>query len=181
MGCGRGAVLLATAKRLPNGKAVGVDLWRADQTDNSPAATERNAEIEGVADRIELHTADMTALPFEDNTFDVIVSSWPSTTSLATTAGVMRSTKRSASSNPAVASPSPTSGKPNSMPTICERAAGSRSNAEASDGGCGTAARGFRRTLSPRRSRDESSGNFRLTLCLTGHLVVKRRPSGRLL
>jgi arsenite methyltransferase len=75
MGCGRGAVLLATAKRLPNGKAVGVDLWQADQTDNSPAATERNAEIEGVADRIELHTADMTALPFDANTFDVIVSS----------------------------------------------------------------------------------------------------------
>ena len=75
MGCGRGAVLLATAKRLPNGKAVGVDIWQADQTDNSPSATLANAEIEGVKDRIELHTADMTALPFADNSFDVIVSS----------------------------------------------------------------------------------------------------------
>jgi arsenite methyltransferase len=74
MGCGRGAVLLATAKRLPNGKAVGVDLWQADQTDNSPSATLANAEVEGVKDRIELHTADMTALPFDDNSFDVIVS-----------------------------------------------------------------------------------------------------------
>jgi arsenite methyltransferase len=75
MGCGRGAVLLAAAKRLPEGKAVGVDLWQADQTDNSPSATLANAEIEGVKDRIELHTADMTALPFDDNSFDVIVSS----------------------------------------------------------------------------------------------------------
>jgi arsenite methyltransferase len=75
MGCGRGAVLLAAAKRLPNGKAIGVDLWQADQTDNSPSATLANAKLENLADRIELHTADMTALPFDDNSVDVIVSS----------------------------------------------------------------------------------------------------------
>jgi arsenite methyltransferase len=75
MGCGRGAVLLATAKRLPRGRAIGVDLWQADQTDNSPSATLTNAKLENVADRIELHTADMTALPLDDNSVDVIVSS----------------------------------------------------------------------------------------------------------
>jgi arsenite methyltransferase len=75
MGCGRGAVLLAAAKRLPRGRAIGVDLWQADQTDNSPSATLTNAKLEDVADRIELHTADMTALPFDDNSVDVIVSS----------------------------------------------------------------------------------------------------------
>ena len=75
MGCGRGAVLLAAAKRLPKGRAIGVDLWQADQTDNSPSATLANAKLENVADRIELHTADMTALPFDDNSVDVIVSS----------------------------------------------------------------------------------------------------------
>ncbi|WP_414687430.1 class I SAM-dependent methyltransferase [Mycobacterium sp.] len=75
MGCGRGAVLLAAAKRLPRGRAIGVDLWHADQTDNSPSATLANAKLENVADRIELHTADMTALPFDDNNVDVIVSS----------------------------------------------------------------------------------------------------------
>jgi arsenite methyltransferase len=75
MGCGRGAVLLAAAKRLPRGRAIGVDLWQADQTDNSPSATLANAKLENVADRIELHTADMTALPFDDNSVDVIVSS----------------------------------------------------------------------------------------------------------
>ncbi|OBI49744.1 methyltransferase [Mycobacterium kyorinense] len=75
MGCGRGAVLLATAKRLPRGRAIGIDLWRPDQTDNSPSATLKNADLENVGDRIEVRTADMTALPFDDNSFDVIVSS----------------------------------------------------------------------------------------------------------
>src|SRR5262249_31145214 len=73
--CGRGAVLLMTAKRLTTGRAVGVDLWRrGDQSGNAAAATLRNAAAEGVADRIELHTADMTALPFDDDTFDIVVS-----------------------------------------------------------------------------------------------------------
>jgi arsenite methyltransferase len=74
LGCGRGAVLLAVAKRLPAGRAIGVDLWRADQTDNSQRATLTNAALEGVSDRIELHTADMTALPLADNSVDAVVS-----------------------------------------------------------------------------------------------------------
>jgi arsenite methyltransferase len=75
LGCGRGAVLLTAAKLLPNGRAIGVDLWRADQTDNSPQNTLANAELEGVADRVEVHTGDITNLPFDDNSVDVIVSS----------------------------------------------------------------------------------------------------------
>ena len=77
MGCGRGAVLLMAAQHLTTGRAVGVDLWRSvDQSGNSSEATQRNAVAEGVADRVELHTGDMTALPFEDNSFDVVVSSF---------------------------------------------------------------------------------------------------------
>jgi arsenite methyltransferase len=75
MGCGRGAVLLAAAKRLPHGRAIGVDLWRPDQTENSQDGTLANAALEGVTDRVELHTADMTALPLADGSVDVIVSS----------------------------------------------------------------------------------------------------------
>ena len=76
LGCGRGAVLLMAAQHLTTGRAVGVDLWRSvDQSGNSPEATRRNAIAEGVADRVELHTGDMTALPFEDDSFDVVVSS----------------------------------------------------------------------------------------------------------
>jgi arsenite methyltransferase len=75
LGCGRGAVLLATAKLLPHGRAIGVDIWRADQTGNSQQNTLGNAELEGVADRVEVRTADITDLPFDDNSVDVIVSS----------------------------------------------------------------------------------------------------------
>src|SRR5262249_13541653 len=76
LGCGRGAVLLMAAQYLTTGRAVGVDLWRSvDQSGNSLEATRRNAIAEGVADRVELHTGDMTALPFEDNSFDLVLSS----------------------------------------------------------------------------------------------------------
>jgi len=76
IGCGRGAVLLMAAEHLTTGRAVGVDLWkRKDQSGNSADAARRNAAAEHVADRVELHTADMTALPFENDSFDLVVSS----------------------------------------------------------------------------------------------------------
>jgi arsenite methyltransferase len=75
LGCGRGAVLLSAAKRLPRGRAIGVDLWRADQTDNSAEATLANAALESVADRVDVRTADMTALPLADESVDAVVSS----------------------------------------------------------------------------------------------------------
>lgn len=75
VGCGRGAVLIAAAQRLPHGRAEGVDLWRSvDQSGNDPARTTENARACGVADRIRLHTADMTRLPFPDASFDVVTS-----------------------------------------------------------------------------------------------------------
>jgi arsenite methyltransferase len=76
IGCGRGAVLLMAAKRLPRGRAVGVDLWSTtDQSGNAEHVTRRNAALEGVAERVELHTADMRQLPFDEGSFDVVVSS----------------------------------------------------------------------------------------------------------
>lgn len=75
LGCGRGAVLLTAAKLVPQGSAVGVDIWRADQTGNSMRATLANADAEGVADRVELHTRDMADLQFPEASFDLVVSS----------------------------------------------------------------------------------------------------------
>ena len=76
VGCGRGAVLLLAAKRLSSGRATGIDLWQAkDQSGNALEATQRNAVVEGVSERVDLHTGDMRRLPFGDATFDVIVSS----------------------------------------------------------------------------------------------------------
>lgn len=76
IGCGRGAVLLMAAKRLPRGQAVGIDHWSSkDQSGNAESVTRRNAELEGVSGRVELHTADMRRLSFADGSFDVVVSS----------------------------------------------------------------------------------------------------------
>jgi SAM-dependent methyltransferase len=74
LGCGRGAVLIAAARRLPNGRAIGVDLWSFDQSGNRPEATLANAAAAGVADRVEVRSADMTSLPFPDDSFDVVTS-----------------------------------------------------------------------------------------------------------
>jgi arsenite methyltransferase len=76
MGCGRGAILTAVAKKLRTGRVTGVDLWSThDQSGNSADVTMRNASLEGVSDRIDIETGDMRALPFPDRTFDVVVSS----------------------------------------------------------------------------------------------------------
>jgi arsenite methyltransferase len=76
IGCGRGAVLLLAAERLPNGRAAGADIWLSrDQSGNSRASTERNALLEGVSERVDLVHADARDLPFDPATFDVVVSS----------------------------------------------------------------------------------------------------------
>ena len=76
VGCGRGLLLVGAAKRLRTGRAVGVDIWQSkDQSGNHPEATYENARIEGVANRVEVKSGDARQLPFEDSTFDVVVSS----------------------------------------------------------------------------------------------------------
>ena len=76
MGCGRGAVLTAVARRLTTGRVTGVDIWSTtDQSGNAKDVTLRNASFEGVSDRVHIETADMRALPFADATFDLVVSS----------------------------------------------------------------------------------------------------------
>jgi ubiquinone/menaquinone biosynthesis C-methylase UbiE len=76
IGCGRGLLLTAAARRLKTGKAIGIDLWQtADQSGNDPETTLKNARMEGVSDRVEVKTGDMRSLPFPDNSVDVIVSS----------------------------------------------------------------------------------------------------------
>ncbi len=80
VGCGRGLMVIGAAKRLQKamgGDAVGIDLWRAeDQADNTPDAARRNAELEGVSDRVRIDTGDARTLPYEDSSFDVVLSHW---------------------------------------------------------------------------------------------------------
>lgn len=76
MGCGRGAVLTAVAGRLTTGRVTGIDIWSTkDQSGNARETTLRNASLEGVADRVQIDTGDMRALPYPDATFDLVVSS----------------------------------------------------------------------------------------------------------
>jgi SAM-dependent methyltransferase len=76
MGCGRGAVTVALALRLPEGHVTGIDLWRnIDQSGNNTAATEANLRLNGVEGLVSLETADMTNLPFQSGTFDIVTAS----------------------------------------------------------------------------------------------------------
>jgi SAM-dependent methyltransferase len=74
LGCGRGAVLLLAA-----GHLTGRSGWTFGGAGTSRATRPRlpgaMPSPRGVANRVELHTADRTALPFEDGSFDVVVSS----------------------------------------------------------------------------------------------------------
>ena len=75
VGCGHGLLLIAAAKLLPRGHAVGIDLWSQwEQSDNSREATLRNAALEGVAERVGVHDGDMRKLPFADRSFDATVA-----------------------------------------------------------------------------------------------------------
>jgi ubiquinone/menaquinone biosynthesis C-methylase UbiE len=75
-GCGRGLLLIGVAKRLSTGTAIGVDNWRkGDQSGNSPEVTLENARAEGVEGRVEIRDGDLRDLPFEDGSFDVVLSS----------------------------------------------------------------------------------------------------------
>lgn len=77
VGCGHGLMLLGAAKKLTTGRAVGIDLWqKEDQAGNSREATLENAAREGVAQRVDLVDGDARQMPFEDKSFDAILSSW---------------------------------------------------------------------------------------------------------
>lgn len=76
VGCGRGLLLLETARQLPRGHAFGIDLWNTrDQSGNAREATLTNARIAGVADRVTVESCDMRQLPYADARFDAIESS----------------------------------------------------------------------------------------------------------
>jgi arsenite methyltransferase len=77
VGCGRGLLTVAAAHRVPNGSAVGVDVWIPTAiTGNTADSVLQNARIEGVDDRVEVTRGDARELPFPDASFDVVVSNF---------------------------------------------------------------------------------------------------------
>jgi SAM-dependent methyltransferase len=75
VGTGRGLLLIGAAKRIPRGKATGIDIWSAkDLSANAMEATLANADLEGVRERVELATEDASRMTLPDSSFDVVVS-----------------------------------------------------------------------------------------------------------
>jgi SAM-dependent methyltransferase len=68
VGCGLGLFAIGAAKRLKTGRVTGVDIQPAD-------AARENAKLEGVTDKIRIETADSLKLPFQNDSFDVVLSS----------------------------------------------------------------------------------------------------------
>ena len=76
VGCGRGLLAIGAAKRLKNGKVIGIDVWNPfDLSGNSSDAAKANAKIEGVAEKVRIETGDAQKLVYPDNHYDVVVSS----------------------------------------------------------------------------------------------------------
>lgn len=75
VGCGRGLLTVAAARRVPGGSVTAIDKWQAkDLSGNAPDALLANAAAAGVADRVTVETGDACALPFPDADFDVVGS-----------------------------------------------------------------------------------------------------------
>jgi arsenite methyltransferase len=76
VGCGKGLMLIGAAQRLTTGQATGIDIWNTqDLAGNHPAATLRNAQVLGVAAKVQVTSADARDLPFPDQTFHITLSS----------------------------------------------------------------------------------------------------------
>lgn len=73
IGTGSGSLIIKLAKAFPKSSFTGIDYWGKDW-EYSKELCRKNAEIEGVSDRIEFLKASAAKLPFKDDEFDTIVS-----------------------------------------------------------------------------------------------------------
>ncbi|MSP51119.1 MAG: class I SAM-dependent methyltransferase [Alphaproteobacteria bacterium] len=75
IGVGSGLLLIGAAKRVPQGYALRIDVWRSqDPSHNTPTITLHNALLEGVAANLMLLTGDARRLPFASESVDVVLS-----------------------------------------------------------------------------------------------------------
>jgi arsenite methyltransferase len=75
VGTGSGILLVGCARQLTTGRAIGIDVWQANGGGGTPERFHNNVEAEGVADHVVLQNVDARSMPFENEAFDVIVSS----------------------------------------------------------------------------------------------------------
>ncbi|MCX6005878.1 MAG: class I SAM-dependent methyltransferase [Chloroflexi bacterium] len=75
IGCGNGALGIKVAKMYQNARVTGIDYWGANW-DYAKEICMKNAEVEGVVDRMEFQKASASSLPFADEYFDLAVSNF---------------------------------------------------------------------------------------------------------
>lgn len=75
IGCGAGALTLRCAKQYPDAQLTGMDYWGAEWN-YAKEQCEKNAEIEGVKDRVQFQKGDAAHLDFPDESFDAAVSNF---------------------------------------------------------------------------------------------------------
>jgi SAM-dependent methyltransferase len=75
IGTGRGLLMIGAAKKLTLGKSIGIDIWNSeDMHGNTYQNTMRNAELEGVLEKVEVRNEDVRSMSFPNDTFDVVLS-----------------------------------------------------------------------------------------------------------
>jgi len=75
IGCGNGALTIKLAQKYKKAQIIGIDYW-GKNWEYSKNACERNAEIEGVSERVAFQKANAVSLPFDDGYFDAAVSNF---------------------------------------------------------------------------------------------------------
>jgi ubiquinone/menaquinone biosynthesis C-methylase UbiE len=75
IGCGNGALTIKLAQKCTKARVIGIDYW-GKNWEYSKNACERNAEIEGVSERVAFQKANAMSLPFDDDYFDAAVSNF---------------------------------------------------------------------------------------------------------
>lgn len=73
VGCGSAALTIKLAKKYPKAQVIGIDYW-GKKWEYSKDMCERNAQIEGVSERVAFQKASASSLPFADEQFDGMVS-----------------------------------------------------------------------------------------------------------
>lgn len=73
IGCGNAPLTIKALKQYPHAHATGIDYW-GGMWDFSMEVCEKNAEIEGVKNRVTFLKASASDLPFEDESFDAVMS-----------------------------------------------------------------------------------------------------------
>ena len=78
LGAGSGRATLMVALERPNARVTGLDLYKGyfGIEDNTPERLMANANIAGVANRVDTKVGDMRDLPFEPGTFDAALSAF---------------------------------------------------------------------------------------------------------